>query len=164
MAHDLNSAAALQGFSVFAEANDQLEGIVAIQYSPYAGGKGHILWVTNGSGFDIPVVTAKYSLWNKGTVNKNNEGTPAFVANRLKAEEREASFSLISVHAWSKFKDCGTTADELEENWGGNLKGAGAAKLCKNHLNDDFETVSVQELVWRIRATYRPEQTAKLLK
>lgn len=164
MAHDLDSPAALEGFRLFAKANDQLEGIVAIQYSPYAGGKGSILWVQNGSGFDIPVVTAKYSLWNKGNVNKNNEGTPAFVANRLKAEQGEESFSLISVHAWSKFKDCGMAADELEENRDGNLKGPGAAKLCKQHLDDNFETVSVQELIWRIRARHQPEQTARLLR
>jgi len=163
MAQDLNSPAALEGFNVFAKANDQLEGIVAIQYSPYAGGKGNILWATNRNGVDIPIITAKYSLWNKGPINKNNEGTPAFVANRLKAEEREESFSLISVHAWSKFNDCGMTADELEENHGGNLNGASAAKLCKKHLNDNFETVSVHELIWRVRATYRPEQTAQLL-
>lgn len=162
IAHDVTSAAAKEGFRAYVEANDQLEGIVAIQYSPYAGGEGNIYWIKNKNGYDIPVVTVKYSLWNHGSQNHTREGTPAYVANRLK-NEKDKSFSLIAVHAWSNFKDIGSSNDLIAENTGGNNKGASAAKLCMNHLDDNYKVVSVQELIWRIRMNYRPEQTRKFL-
>ncbi|MFV0418370.1 MAG: hypothetical protein ACK5KT_06540 [Dysgonomonas sp.] len=163
IAHDIKSTAAKEGFKAYIDANDQLEGIVAIQYSPYAGGEGNIYWIKNKNGYDIPVVTVKYSLWNHGSSNHSREGTPTFVANKLKAEAKETSFSLMAIHAWSNFKDIGTSNDELAENTGGNIKGAGAAKLCVNHLNDNFQVVSVQELIWRIRMYYHADQTKKYL-
>ncbi|MCD8178546.1 MAG: hypothetical protein LUE98_14440 [Tannerellaceae bacterium] len=159
MAKDLTSPAALEGFQAFVDANDQLEGIVAIQYSPYAGGKGEIYWVTNKNGEDIPVITAKYSLWNFGNYNTEREGTPAYIANKLKAEAGSESHSLICLHAWSNFNDLGKTTDEVAENQDGNHKGAGAAGLLINHLGDNFEVVSVQELIWRVRMAHREEQT-----
>lgn len=164
IAQNVNSEAALEGYQAFVDANDELEGIVAIQYSPYAGGEGEILWVTNKKGYQIPVITAKYSLWNFGAFNNPREGTPAFVANKLKSEAKDQTFSLISVHAWSSFSDIGGSNDELAENEGGNNNGASAAKLCDQHLADNnFKTVSVQEMIWRVRMSYYPEETNKYL-
>lgn len=51
----------------------------------------------------------------------------------------------------------------LIENQSGDIRGAGAAKLCAGHLNDSFEVVNMQELVWRLRMSQRPEQTKKYL-
>lgn len=34
----------------------------------------------------------------------------------------------------------------------------------KNHLGDGFEVVNPQELIWRIRKQYRPEQTEEYLR
>jgi hypothetical protein len=45
----------------------------------------------------------------------------------------------------------------------GNLKGASAAKLVERHLGDDFKVVSVQELIWRIRMQYYPEETQQYI-
>ncbi|MDR0414319.1 MAG: hypothetical protein LBH84_02770 [Prevotellaceae bacterium] len=166
MAHNVQSPEAKNGFQAFVDANDQLEGIVAVQYSPYSGGKGEIFWVKNKNGFDIPVVTVKYSLWNHGNRNAERDGTPKFVANRLAAEadKESVSFSLIAVHAWSNFQDAGLTHNELIENApAGNKRGASAAKLCLNHLDDRFEVVSVQELIWRIRMYYKKSQTEQYL-
>ena len=165
MAHNVQSAEAKNGFQAFVDANDQLEGIVAIQYSPYSGGKGEIFWMQNKNGFDIPVVTIKYSLWNHGGHNAERDGTPKFVANRLMADanKENVSFSLIAVHAWSNFQDAGSTHNELIENYNGDKRGASAAKLCLNHLDDKFEAVSVQELIWRIRMYYKKSQTEQYL-
>jgi hypothetical protein len=165
MAHNVQSAEAKNGFQAFVDANDQLEGIVAVQYSPYSGGEGEIFWMRNKNGFDIPVVTIKYSLWNHGSRNAERDGTPKFVANRLIAEANkgDALFSLIAVHAWSNFRDVGATYNELIENANGDKKGASAAKLCLNHLDDRFEVVSVQELIWRIRMHYKKSQTEQYL-
>lgn len=46
------------------DANDPDEGIVVLQYSPYAGGEGEVLG-DNKAGYDIPVITVKYSLWTE---------------------------------------------------------------------------------------------------
>jgi hypothetical protein len=55
----------------------------------------------------------------------------------------------VAVHAWSKFSD--------------NNIGAGAVKLCADKLDKNIEIVNVEELIWRIRMKYQPEQTKKII-
>lgn len=166
IAHNPKSEAAKETYQAFVDANSQLEGIVAIQYAPsYAEAGGEILWVTNKEGYDIPIITVKYSIWNMGENNKRRDGTPAFVANSLNKEPKENKFSAVIVHAWSSFTDIGDSMDELAENApGGDLRGASAAEMSARRLNEEFEVVNMQELIWRIRMQYRPEQTEKFLK
>lgn len=163
MAMNVKSPASKEAFQAYVDANDQLEGIVALQYTPYAGGEGEIFWVTNKEGYDIPVITVKYSLWNFGNRNEKREGTPAYIDSQLKSESQDNPFSVVCVHAWSNFSDHGQTSDLVIENQPGNIKGAGAAKLCKNHLTEEFEVINIQELIWRVRMKNRPEQTLKYL-
>ena len=164
MAKDVFSEEATRGYQAFVDANDMLEAIVVLQYSPYAGGEGEIFWLKNKNGFDIPIINARYSIWNFRNRNTPRGGTPAFIADRLKSEAADISFSIISVHAWSSFRDVGQTDDFLAENQGGNRRGASAAKLLANHLDERFEVVNIQELVWRARMHYREDQTKKYLK
>lgn len=162
MAKDVKSADAMAGYQAFIDANDQLEGIIVMQYSPYAGGAGEIFWLKNSAGYEIPVVSVRYSLWNFGPQNQAREGTPAYIAQQLK-EQTDNDYSVIAVHAWSKFRDTGNSTDLIGENTDGDRNGAAAAKLMKNHLGDDFEVVNPQELIWRIRKHYKPEQTEQYL-
>ncbi len=46
-------------------------------------------WVTNKAGYDIPVITVKYSLWDR---IHEREGSPDFIASKLKEEAQEESF------------------------------------------------------------------------
>ena len=165
IAHDPASPAAMETYQAFVDANDQLEGIVAIQYAPsYAGGAGEILWVTNKRGYDIPVVTVRYSIWNFPDGNRQRDGSPAYVARRLNEEPADSKFSAVIVHAWSAFTDTDASTDETAECApGGTLRGASAAALCNRRLAADYEDVSMQELIWRIRMEYRPEQTERYL-
>lgn len=166
IAHDPKSAPAKEAYQAFVDANDQLEGIVVIQYAPsYAQGAGEIMWVTNKEGYDIPVVTVRYSIWNFGGVNPPRDGTPTSIANKLNAEKANAKFSAVIVHAWSAFTDTGESLDELAENApGGEIRGASAAEMAARRLDENaFEVVNMQELIWRIRMEYRPEQTEKYL-
>lgn len=165
IAHDPTSPAAVEAYQAFVDANDQLEGIVAIQYAPsYAGGGGEILWVTNKRGYDIPVVTVRYSIWNFPEGNHERDGSPTYVARRLNEEPADSKFSAVIVHAWSAFTDTGDSTDEVAENApGGTLRGASAAEMCDRRLAVDYEDVSMQELIWRIRMEYRPEQTQRYL-
>ncbi len=147
MAHDVNSDAAKEAYKVFIEANDQLEGIVVIQYSPYNGGHGNTFWYTNKAGYDIPVISAAYSLWNGSS--EPGQGTPAEIAARMTAVNNGLSHDLVCVHAWSDFSG---------------KKGAAAAMQCISSLGNSYRAVSVQELIWRIRMKERKEQTLKYLK
>lgn len=166
IALDATSSAAMEAYQAFVDANNQLEGIIAIDYSPsYAGSEGKILWVTNKDGYDIPVITVRYSIWNMGGQNNKNDGTPTYVAHRLNELGANNKFSAVIVHAWSAFSDTGDSVDELAENAeGGTLRGASAAEMCDRRLDENYETVNIQELIWRVRMEYRPEQTQKYLK
>lgn len=146
MAMDVKSPAAKEAYQAYVDANDRLEGIIALQYSPYAGGEGDIFWFTNKAGYDIPVITVKYSIWDR---IHEREGSPAFIASQLKKNAQEESFSAVCVHAWSCFE--------------GNAYGAAAAWQCAGKLDERFEVVSMQELVWRLRMSRRPGQTRECL-
>ena len=165
IAHDPKSVAAKEAYQAFVDANSQLEGIVAIQYAPsYAAGGGEIMWVTNKEGFDIPIITVRYSIWNFGQQNMQRDGSPTFVAHKLKAEPASTKFSAVIVHAWSSFNDTGVSEDESAENAsGGTFRGASAAEMCARRLDDKYEVVNMQEMIWRIRMQHSPEQTKKYL-
>ena len=172
---DAGTPEALEGYKMLIEANDELDGIIAIQYSPYADGVGRVFWFKNSKGWDIPVICTKYSIWNTGGMNHDYEGSPAFVARKLKSDpDSTAKYSLVCVHAWSKFADKGMTTDELAENipdyehisWDDPniVHSAGAAELCSRRLGEDYEIVNVQEMIWRMRMEHDPEGTKEALK
>jgi hypothetical protein len=161
--YEAGSGDAKEAYQAFADANDQLIGILAYQYTPYAGGNGDIYWVTNQQGYDIPVVTIKYSLWNEPYL-REREGTPKYIAGCLDKDRNNPEFNLVCIHCWSKFSDRGKDCDDLAETQDGTIRGPGVAKLLENHLDDSYEVVGFEELVWQIRMKYRPEQTKKYLK
>ncbi len=158
----VGSGEAKEAYQAFIEANDQLEGIIALQYTPYAGGKGDIYWFANKEGYQIPVITIKYSLWNEPYIRKR-EGTPKYIANCLDKDQNNSDFNLICIHAWSHFSDQGKDCDELAETKNGNIMGSGIATMLKNHLDDSYEVVSLQELIWQVRMKFYPEQTRKYI-
>lgn len=163
---------AREGYQAMINANDELEGIVTIAYSPYADSSVDIMWFTNTKGIDIPVVCTTYSLWNlKNVSHVGDEGTPCYISNRLKQDNRK--FNIICIHCWSQFYDRGLSSDEISENVidyqdyasTAIVTGPGAAELCTRRLDTEkeFEIINLQEMIWRIRMEYRPEQTKQLL-
>ena len=143
MAQDLSSSKTKEALQAFVDANDQLEGITAVQYSPYTGGEGKIIWLTNKAGYDIPCITTKYMFW------KDLGYTPSTVAASLKNNETAPSYNTVCIHAWSTFNGRQSTD---------------VATLCENELNASFKAVSMQELIWRVRMDHSKEQTVKYLK
>lgn len=141
MAKDLKSSRTKEALQAFVDANDQLEGITAVQYDPYDGGKGEVLWFKNKAGYDIPCITTKYRLWAGIT-------TPDSIAADLVNDSSIGSTSTIVIHAWSSFD--GRKSSDL-------------AAMCKDRLPSSVQVVSVQELVWRLRMREREEQTMKFL-
>lgn len=143
MAGNFDSANAQQMLQAIVDANDQLEGITAVQRDPYNGAHGKIYWFTNKQGYDIPCVTTRYMLWS-------GFNTPETLAATIKKENQTAlSYSTVAVHAWSTFNS---------------MRGSDLVKVCANNLGATFECVSMQELIWRIRMAERPEQTIEYLK
>jgi len=163
--NDVMSDKAKTAYRTYIANNDQLVGIIAIQYSPYTGGEGNIMWFKNSKGYYIPVVTTRYSIWNSGN-NGDNQGTPAYIAsliNNSSPSGDDNNFSLVDVHAWSAFSDIGNSDDLLAEDSNGKYYGATPAKWCMNRLNSNVKVVNTEELLWQIRMHYRPEQTKEIL-
>jgi hypothetical protein len=160
--YEVGSAEAKEAYQAFVDANDQLEGILAYQYTPYAGGAGDIYWVTNRQGYDIPVVTIKYSLWNEPYI-REREGTPKYIAGQLDKDRNNPEFNLVCIHCWSFFSEQGKDCDDLAETKDGTIRGPGVARLLENHLDESYEVVSLEELIWQIRMKHRPEQTKKYI-
>jgi len=160
--NDAKSDNAKVAYQKFIEANDQLEGIIVVQYVPYNGGNGEIYWYKNSKGIEIPVITVRYTIWNFGANESIGQGTPAFIASKIKKDQPD--FSLVDVHAWSSFADIGSSDDLLGETSSGNVYGAGAAVLCQKRLPGNVKCVSLQEMIWRMRMKHRPDQTKDILK
>jgi hypothetical protein len=164
---DCDSPAAQEAYAVFAKNIPSLTGMLVIDYAPYEEGNGRVFWVPNADGIDLPVISAKYSLW----ANQNHErsGTPTKVARLINedAAASEAPFCAWTiVHAWSGFHE-NWSADEDDESGpydrDGTQAGVAPAYWCVKRLDPSINVVSLDELVWRTRMSQRPEQTRKLL-
>ena len=68
---------------VFAGQTDGLLAILAFQYAPYEGGAGEVFWVKDRRGIEIPVISARYSIW-AGANGRPRAGTPAKVAREIR--------------------------------------------------------------------------------
>lgn len=162
---DACSVEAQECYKAMIEANDQLVGVIALQYTPYAGGNGNIHWFRNSAGYDIPVVTVKYSLWNANPPYQDVEGSPAFVARKLDSDANNPDFNLVAIHAWSSFTDAGADCSETAElDAKGEVYSSGAARLCMSHLDDSYEVVNIEEMLWQLRMRERPAQTKRYLR
>jgi hypothetical protein len=156
------NADAQAAYKAYIDANNMLEGIIVVQYAPYAAGDGMVFWFKNSDGYHIPVITTKYSLWNHGN-NRGNQGSPAYIASKINLLDK-TSFSTVCVHAWSRFTDIGESTDPDAENAsGGNVTGVAAAKKCVERVNDNTRIVNLQELIWQMRMHHYPEETKRFL-
>lgn len=164
--NDVNSEAAKEAYKAYISKNDQLIGIVTVQYTPYAGGNGSIMWFKNSKGINIPVISVRYSIWNMGKTNASSEGTPAFVATKINSLSADAksTFSLVAVHAWSAFSDIGASGSLTDENNNGTYFGATPVSWCAKRINKEVRIVNTEEFIWQLRMKTYPEETNNLLK
>ncbi|RFS20067.1 hypothetical protein DVR12_20315 [Chitinophaga silvatica] len=161
----VTSAKSKEAFQAYISKNDELIGIVALQYTPYAGGNGETMWFKNSKGIDIPVITARYSIWNHGGQNMSNEGTPAYIASKINslAQGNTSTQTLTMVHAWSDFRDIGDSNDPLAENQNGNTRGITPIQWCVRRLDKKVKVVNVEELIWQARMQHNKQQTKEYL-
>ncbi len=159
---DVASKAAQEAFQIYAEELEDITGMMAVQYFPYEL-NGEIYWKKNKKQIDIPVVTARYSIWNEVNKDRPRAGTPEFVASLINRDaitsklNRQQALSWTIVHAWSDFaltsKICKKPA-----------VGFNPVKASEKLLIDQVKAVSANELLWRIRMNYRSAQTKSLIK
>ncbi len=171
---DLNSRGAQKACEVFAGQTDGLLAILAFQYAPYEGGAGRTFWVKDRSGIELPVIAARYSIW-ENVNGRERAGTPAKIAREIRQTVEKTPpdqlprFDWVIAHAWSYFKHAPGT-DENSENMPqekavaeGGVRGYSPAVWCAARLSPAVRIISPEELVWRIRMKHDPFQTRKLM-
>jgi len=162
---DLYSEAAKKAYQIFAEEIDPLIGMIAVQYAPYNGGHGDILWVKNKKGEAIPVVTAKYQIW--ANLNMKGSGNPSEInrfINHDGTNHEKSSFGWTIVHAWSNFrKDANNELVDCKSKTFDSERGVTPLKWSKGILNKDVGLVTIDELLWRIRMEHYPDQTKRII-
>ena len=160
--HDVSSKEAQEAFQIYAEELTGITGMMVIQYFPYEL-DGAVYWAKNKEGIDIPVITARYCLWNEVNKYRPRAGTPEYIALLINRDEivakdsNEYMLSWSSVHAWSNFSSTSKITQIP-------AIGVNPVVATESLLIGDIKTVSANELLWRIRMKYRPEQTKSLLK
>lgn len=172
-----DSRDALKAYQVFAGQTDGLLAILVWQYDCYEKGAGKTFWVKDRNGIDVPVISARYSIWNHLN-HRPRAGTPAKVAREIRQTVENAPaaelprYDWVNTHAWSWFKKSSGDDENAEDmpqepqesavaRGGQSL--VGPATWCAERLPSSIRTVSPEELIWRIRMKHNPEQTQKLI-
>ncbi len=170
----VDSPDALKSYEVFARETEGLLAIFVFQYDPYEGGAGKTFWVKDKAGIDVPVISARYSLWEHAN-KRPHAGTPARVARLI--QETVAStpsaegprFDWVIDHVWSFFRKAPGSEEDAENmpqegaDARGGVRGYTPVVWCAERLPKDIRVVSPEELVWRIRMKHNPEQTKQVL-
>ena len=169
-----DSSDAHKACEVFAGQTDGLLAILAFQYAPYEAGAGKVFWVKDRNGIEVPVVTARYSIWEHAN-NRQRAGTPAKVAREIRqtVERMPAKqlprYDWIITHVWSYFKRAPGTdenAEDMQQEEApakGGIRGYLPVTWCAERLPDTIRVVSPEELFWRIRMQHDPSQTTTLM-
>lgn len=162
--HD--SADARKAFEIFARQTTGLLGILVFQYYPYEGGAGKTFWVKDRTGHEIPVVTARYALWEHSN-ERARSGTPAKIAREIReaAAGKEPRYDWVITHAWSYFKKAPGPNEDAENLQPGEKgeRGYTPVTWCAERLPDSIRVVAPEELLWRIRMQHDPAETKRFM-
>ncbi len=171
--HD--SPDARKACEVIAGQTDGLLGLLVFQYYPYEGGAGKTFWVKDRNGIEVPVITARYSIWEHSN-NRARAGTPAKIAREIRETAEKTPpkemprYDWVITHAWSYFKKA-PGADENAENLPqanaaaeGGVRGYSPVTWCAERLPASVRVISPEELVWRTRMKHDPAQTRRFMR
>jgi hypothetical protein len=168
-----DSPDALKSYEVFAGQTDALLGILVFQYAPYEAGAGKMFWVKDRNGVEIPVISARYSIWEHAN-NRVRAGTPAKVARAIRTtveteRNQRPRYDWVICHAWSYFKKAigdDDQAEELDQATAvakGGERGYAPVTWCAARLPKSIKVVRPEELIWRIRMQHNEVQTKQVL-
>ena len=171
-----DSPDALKAYQAFAGQTDGLLGIMVYEYDRYEAGAGRTFWVKDRSGVEVPVVSARYSIWSH-TNDRPRSGTPAKIAREIRETSENKSarpdepphYDWVIAHVWSWFKPM-PGSDENAENLAqenpsahGGVRGYTPVTWCAERLPASIRVVSPEEMLWRIRMNHSRDQTQKLI-
>ncbi len=153
---DIRSEDAIDAYQIYAEEIENLTGMLGVQYAPYHGGQGDVIWVENKQGIEIPVVTARYSLWKDLDFDERG-GNVQKVANVINSDVdgKTDVMDWTIVHAWSDF--------ENPANRNETAGGVDPISWTIEQMNEEINIVSPDELLWRIRMKHNKEQTLDII-
>jgi len=174
-AQDWDSQAAVGAYRTFAEEVPGLRGIFIVQYYPYSGGEGRILWVPAAAG-DVPVVSCRLTVWARA--GRPRDTTPAGVARWLNSMPvgggaaaagptwSEDHFTFVMPHAWSYFRDTGEdlhpAAEEPPEGEAPagvtTSRGLAPVAWAVRRLQPQVRVVTPSELLLQVRLHLRTRQ------
>jgi hypothetical protein len=169
----LDSPDALKAYDVFARQTEGLLGILVFQYDRYEAGAGQVFWVKDRTGVEVPVISARYSIWSQAS--RARAGTPAKVAREIRqtVERARASelprYDWVMAHVWSWFKPKPgpdeNAEDMPQENAAaqGGVRGYPPVIWCAARLPSNIRTISPDEMIWRIRMRHNAQQTKTLI-
>jgi hypothetical protein len=169
-----DSADAHKACEAFAGQTDGLLAILAFQYAPYEAGGGKTFWVKDRNGIEVPVISARYSIWEHAN-NRKRAGTPAKVAREIQqtVEKMPAKqlprYDWVITHVWSYFKRAPGTDENAEDMQQDNASAKGGTRgylpvtWCAERLPAAIRVVSPEELAWRIRMQHDSSQTKMLM-
>jgi hypothetical protein len=162
--HRYDSADARKGYEVFAGQTDGLLGMLVFQYAPYEAGAGKTFWVKDRHGIEVPVITARYAIWENAN-NRARAGTPAKVAREIRetVEKAPLKYDWVIAHAWSHFRKASGMNESAEglppANGEKGVRGYTPVTWCAERLPTNIRVVSPEELIWRIRMQHDAAQT-----
>jgi hypothetical protein len=169
----LDSPDARKSYEVFGRQTDGLLAILVFQYDAYEAGAGKLFWVKDRNGMEVPVVSARYSIWSH--VNRPRAGTPARIAREIRQTIESAPpgelprYDWVIAHVWSWFKHAPGSDESAEEMpqddaaANGGVRGYTPVTWCAERLPSNIRTVLPEELIWRIRMKHNAEETKKLM-
>lgn len=168
-----DSREAQRAYQVIAGQTEGLLAVFVFQYYPYEAGAGKVFWVKDSQGFEVPVITARYAIWEHSN-GRERAGTPAKVARDIrqtleKQRRGVPRYDWVNVHAWSYFKRSPGPDEEAENmpqekaSEEGGSRGYSPAVWCAERLPTDVRVVSPEELVWRIRMQHDAAQTRRFM-
>ncbi len=169
-----DSPDARKTYDVFASQTDDLWAIFVFQYSPYEAGAGETFWVKDRNGIELPVITARYSIWHHSN-SRERSGTPAKVAREIEQtvvqtpREELPRYDWVIAHVWSYFRKSPGTDENAEDIPRENVaaqagvRGYSPVVWCAERLPASIRVISPEEMVWRIRMKHDPSQTKKLM-
>jgi hypothetical protein len=159
-----------KAYEIFAGETDGLLAILVFQYAPYEAGAGTVYWVKDKSGAEVPVITARYSIWADAN-DRPRAGTPAKVAREIRDTLAATpagelpKYDWAIAHAWSYFRHAPGTDESAENPAPGSSpeknadRGYTPVTWCAERLPADVRVIDPEEMAWRLRMRRNPAQT-----